>query len=282
MAFRILLIIHLIVFSLSLFSCSQKKIEIDEIKGENIDEQMIKSYNEGLSLLNDGDGIGAAKKFSEAEILYPQSIWAPRSALMTAYSYYSNELYQESISELNRYLQRYPFHNRKNYAYYLMALSHYEQIVDEKKDLEPIINAKKYFELIVAEYPKSEFAIDANYKLELIQDMLASKEMYLGRYYLEKEKWIPAINRFKTIIEDYDTTIYVEEALHRLVEVHYKIGLIDESKKYASTLGYNYQSGEWYKKTYKLFNKNYSENKAKLQNKQKKSSFINRFKSLLK
>ena len=161
-------------------------------------------------------------------------------------------------------------------------MSHYEQIVDEKKDLEPIINAKKYFELIVAEYPKSEFAVDANYKLELIQDMLASKEMYLGRYYLEREKWIPAINRFKTIIEDYDTTIYVEEALHRLVEVHYKIGLIDESKKYASTLGYNYQSGEWYKKTYKLFNKNYNENKAKLQNKQKKSSFINRFKSLLK
>ena len=271
--YKFLTLLILIIFINS--SCSKKDLNTPKLEKASIDEQMTKSYNEGLEALNSGDPFVAANKFSEAEILYPQSIWAPRSALMTAYSYYEASLY---LDEINRYLKTYPFHDRKNYAYYLMGLSYYEQIVDEKKDLNPIIKSKEYFQLVAKDYPNSEFAVDAEYKLELIQEILASKEMYLGRYYVEREKWIPAINRFKLILEKYDTTIFVEEALHRLVEIHYKLGLEAESKKYAQLLGYNYGSSVWYEKTYKIFNKNYNKIKKP---KKEKTSILEKFKSLL-
>ena len=259
--------------------CGQKKVEVKPLEDTNIDSQMIKAYNEGLTALDNKDYMLAVKKFGEAEILYPQSIWAPRSALMTAYSYYVYERYFDTIFELERFLKTYPEHNRQNYAYYLLGLAYYEQIVDEKKDLEPIINSKKYFQIIINEYPGSEYAADAEFKLDLIKEILAAKEMYLGRYYIEKEKWIPAINRYKTILENYDDTIYVEEAIHRLVEIHYKVGLIQESKKYANLLGYNYQSGEWYEKSYKIFNKNYE--KPKIKTAKNKKTIIQRLRSLI-
>ena len=259
--------------------CGQKKVEVKPLEDTNIDSQMIKAYNEGLTALDNKDYMLAVKKFGEAEILYPQSIWAPRSALMTAYSYYVYERYFDTIFELERFLKTYPEHNRQNYAYYLLGLAYYEQIVDEKKDLEPIINSKKYFQIIINEYPSSEYAADAEFKLDLIKEILAAKEMYLGRYYIEKEKWIPAINRYKTILENYDDTIYVEEAIHRLVEIHYKVGLIEESKKYANLLGYNYQSGEWYEKSYKIFNKNYE--KPKIKTAKNKKTIIQRLRSLI-
>ena len=259
--------------------CGQKKVEVKPLEDTNIDSQMIKAYNEGLTALDNKDYMLAVKKFGEAEILYPQSIWAPRSALMTAYSYYVYERYFDTIFELERFLKTYPGHNRQNYAYYLLGLAYYEQIVDEKKDLEPIINSKKYFQIIINEYPGSEYAADAEFKLDLIKEILAAKEMYLGRYYIEKEKWIPAINRYKTILENYDDTIYVEEAIHRLVEIHYKVGLINESKKYANLLGYNYQSGEWYEKSYKIFNKNYE--KPKIKTAKNKKTIIQRLRSLI-
>ena len=259
--------------------CGQKKVEVKPLEDSNIDSQMIKAYNEGLTALDNKDYMLAVKKFGEAEILYPQSIWAPRSALMTAYSYYVYERYFDTIFELERFLKTYPEHNRQNYAYYLLGLAYYEQIVDEKKDLEPIINSKKYFQIIINEYPSSEYAADAEFKLDLIKEILAAKEMYLGRYYIEKEKWIPAINRYKTILENYDDTIYVEEAIHRLVEIHYKVGLINESKKYANLLGYNYQSGEWYEKSYKIFNKNYE--KPKIKTAKNKKTIIQRLRSLI-
>ena len=259
--------------------CGQKKVEVKPLEDTNIDSQMIKAYNEGLTALDNKDYMLAVKKFGEAEILYPQSIWAPRSALMTAYSYYVYERYFDTIFELERFLKNYPEHNRQNYAYYLLGLAYYEQIVDEKKDLEPIINSKKYFQIIINEYPGSEYAADAEFKLDLIKEILAAKEMYLGRYYIEKEKWIPAINRYKTILENYDDTIYVEEAIHRLVEIHYKVGLINESKKYANLLGYNYQSGEWYEKSYKIFNKNYE--KPKIKTAKNKKTIIQRLRSLI-
>ncbi|RPF73783.1 MAG: outer membrane protein assembly factor BamD [Rickettsiales bacterium TMED289] len=280
MNFKILFILFFLIFALN--NCSQKKSQVDQIKETNIEEQMRIVYNEGMLELDRGNSLSAAKKFSEAEILFPQSVWAPRSALMTAYSYYSYGYFFDTIDELNRYLKTYPLHNRQSYAYYLLALCYYEQIIDEKKDLEPIISSKKYFNLIIEKYPKSEFASDAKYKMELIDEILASKEMYLGRYYIEKEKWIPAINRFKTVLKDYDKTIYTEEALHRLVEIHYKLGLIEESRKYANLLGYNYQSGEWYLKSYKIFNTDYEKSVLKTPlKKKKKSSLLKKFKSLL-
>ncbi len=264
---------------LIILGCGQKKVEVKPLEDSNIDSQMIKAYNEGLTALDNKDYMLAVKKFGEAEILYPQSIWAPRSALMTAYSYYVYERYFDTIFELERFLKTYPEHKRQNYAYYLLGLAYYEQIVDEKKDLEPIINSKKYFQIIINEYPGSEYAADAEFKLDLIKEILAAKEMYLGRYYIEKEKWIPAINRYKTILENYDDTIYVEEAIHRLVEIHYKVGLINESKKYANLLGYNYQSGEWYEKSYKIFNKNYE--KPKIKTAKNKKTIIQRLRSLI-
>ncbi len=272
--------VFLLIVLLIISSCSKKEPEVDIIIETKLDEQMVKAYTEGMEAIDEQDYPLAAVKFSEAEILYPQSLWAPRSALMTAYSYYLNQNYLETIFELDRYLKSYPLHNRKSYAFYLMALAYYEQIVDEKKDLEPIINSKKYFQLVIKEYPDSEFAVDAEYKLELIEDFLASKEMYLGRYYIERGKWIPAINRFKTVVEKYDRTLYVQEALHRLVEINYKIGLVDEAKKYASVLGYNYQSSQWYEKTYIIFNKDYEKPIKKIE-RNKKKSLLQKFKSLL-
>tara|TARA_B100001029_G_scaffold162369_1_gene151736 strand:+ start:315 stop:1166 length:852 start_codon:yes stop_codon:yes gene_type:complete len=258
---------------------SEKQVSVIEEK--DLDLQMIDSYKEGLQLLEDKFPLEAAKKFSEAELLYPQSKWAPRSSLMSAYSYYYGSYYEDSIEELKRFIKIYPNHERLSYAYYLLGMSYYEQIADEKKDLGSIIDAQQNFQFIINNYPNSDFALDAEYKLELIQEILASKEMYLAKYYIEREKWIPAINRYKNVIEEYDTTIYVEEALHRLVEIHYKIGLIEESKKYASLLGYNYQSSEWYKESYKVFNKDYKKISKRKKEKNKLST-LDKIKSMLK
>ena len=261
-------------------ACNKKQELVDPIKDTSLDLQMIEAYKKGLEELEKGQALIAAKKFNEAEILFPQSQWAPRSALMSAYSYFDFGYYGESIDEVNRFLKTYPNSDRKNYAYYLKAMSYYNQIVDEKKDLGPIIEAKESFQLIILQYPNSEYAMDAEFKLELIEEILAAKEMYIGRFYLKKEKWIPAINRFKKVVEDYETTIFAEEALHRLVEVYYKIGLVEESKKYAITLGYNYQSGEWYENSYQVFNKNYKKIIKKRQNKKSKS-LIKRIRSII-
>ena len=273
--------ILLILIFLGTYSCSSKNDdEIVLIKESSQDLQMMNAYNEGMEALESGDGIVAAKKFNDAEILFPQSVWAYRSALMAAYSYYSSMYYDDAIYELENFLKKYKNNEREDYAYYLLALSHYEKISDEKKDLGPLLESKKYFEIITFEFPNTDFAVDASYKLELINEILASKEMYIARHYVEKEKWIPAINRFKVVIKDYERTIYVEEALHRLVELHYKIGLVDESQKYASLLGYNYQSSKWYEETYKIFNKNYQ--KREIKKEKKRNSLVDIIKKLIK
>jgi len=261
----------IIVLSVILTSCAKDKSSVEVIQKQEIDLQMIDAYEEGLQALEDRDGLNAAKKFSEAELLFPQSIWAPRSALMAAYSYYNDEYYDSAIEEVERFLKTYPNHPRTDYAYYLLAILYYDQIVDETKDLNSLLKSKKYFQLIIEKYPTTDYATDSSFKIELINEILASKEIYLARYYFEKEKWIPAINRLKKILENHSDTIYVEEALYRLVEIHYKIGLINEAEKYAYLLGYNYQSSQWYEKSYKIFNKNYEATKIQLKNKNKKS-----------
>ena len=157
-------------------------------------------------------------------------------------------------------------------------MCYYEEIVDERKDLKPLIEAKKIFDKLIKEYPDTDFAVDAQFKNELIEDILASKEIYLGKIYQKKGKWIPAINRYKKVVDDYETTIYVEEALHRLVVIYYKLGLVDESKKYAKLLGYNYQSGKWYKESYRVFNKKYESKSSKI--KKEKNFIIKKFQSL--
>tara|TARA_B100001175_G_scaffold215707_1_gene183308 strand:+ start:427 stop:1266 length:840 start_codon:yes stop_codon:yes gene_type:complete len=255
-------LLSLIIIS-SLISCSEKEKKVSLIKEDNLEMQMIEAYNEGLKEFERGDIFFAVKKFNEVELLYPQSVWAPRSNLMAAYAYYSNLYFNDAMNELERFLDKYKNHPNTDYAYYLLALCHYNQIVDEKKDLGEIIKSKEYFDLIIKEFPNTDFAEDAIFKLELIQEILASKELYLANYYLDREKWIPAINRYKKIVDQYDTTIFIEEALYRLVELNYKLGLVEEAKKYSVLLGYNYQSSEWYEESYKILNKNYSKKKIK-------------------
>ena len=266
---------------LSLISCSKKKEKISIIKEENLEKQMIEAYNEGLKEFNKGDVFFAAKKFNEVELLYPQSIWAPRSTLMAAYGYYSQLYFMDAIFELERFLDKYKNHPNTDYVYYLIAICHYNQIVDEKKDLGEIIKAKNYFNILIKEFPNTDFAEDAAFKLELIEEILASKELYLANYYLDREKWVPAMNRYKKIVNEYDTTIFIEEALYRLVELNYKLGLVDEAKKYSALLGYNYQSSDWYERSYKILNSNYKKTNIKKDLKKQKS-LLKKLKDLFK
>ena len=274
---------HIFKFIIILFflvSCSSKEEEkISVLSDKELETQMIEAYEEGLRELEKGDVIYATRRFNEAELLYPQSEWASKSILMSAYAFYSQNYYERSIFELERFISKYPKHKNLDYAFFLLAMNHYENIIDEKKDLEPLLLSKEKFEYIVKNFPETDFAQDSIYKLALIQDVLASKEMHIGKYYLKRKKWIAAINRFKTVLSDYETTVYVEEALHRLVETYYKIGLVDEAEKYANVLGYNYQSSKWYEQSYKIFNKKY----ATLQDSKKdKKSILKRFKSIFK
>ena len=271
--------ILIILIFLFLNSCSKDKKKIDIIEEEDIELQMIDSYKEGIKALEDGDVLFAAKKFNEAELVYPQSDWAPKSALMSAYSYYIQDYYGDAIFELNRFIKTYPKDLRLSYAHFLLGMCYYEQIIDEKKDLGPILKAKEKFNYILKKYPSTDFALDAQFKLDLINDILASKEMYIGKHYVKKQKWIPAINRFKTIVNNYETTVYVEEALFRLVEIYYLLGLTDESQKYAKLLGYNYLSSRWYKESYRIFNKNYESPMEKIKEK-KRNFIIRKFKSI--
>jgi len=271
------------VLLLSLFfvlsSCGADKEKVSVVKEKDIELQMIDAFKEGYEALEDGDVFFATKKFNEAELLYPQSMWAPKASLMAAYAWYSQNYYYDAVFELKRFIETYPNDKNIPYAHFLLGMCYYENIIDERKDLEPLIRAKKKFEFIMEEYPDTDFALDASFKIGLIEDIMAAKEMYIGRHYIKKGKWIAAINRFKIVLKDYSTTIFVEEALHRLVEIHYKIGLTEEANKYASLLGYNYQSSKWYEESYRVFNKNYQ---VKIKNKKKKSKnfIIRKFKSL--
>ncbi len=274
---RFLNIIIILTFII-LNSCSSQKVSENIIESEDIETEMIKAYNDGLKALNMGDVNYAAKKFNEVEILFPQSEWAPRASLMSAYSYWTQQYYSNSISELKRFIKLYSSNENLDYAYYLLAICYYDSIVDEKKDLLQLLKAKEYFEIILNRFPDTDYALDAKYKIELIHDFLAAKELYIARHYIKKKKWIAAINRLKNIVNNYDTTIYIEEALHRLVEVHYIIGLESEAKKYAKTLGYNYNSSEWYEQSYQVFNKKY-EKRKKIKRKNKKDKLIEKIRS---
>ena len=262
----------LLVFSflILLNACTKEKKEISVIKENRLDLEMISTYREAYEALLEGDPYFAATKFLEAELLYPQSEWAPRSALMASYSYYLQNYYTEALSNLERYIITYPNSKNLAYAHYLIAMCYYETIEDEKRDSAPLNKAKQKFTFVIENYPDTDFALDAKFKLGLIDNIMASKEMYLGRHYLKKGKWIASINRFKNVIQKYNQTVFVEEALHRLVEINYKLGLKKESQKYASILGYNYLSSDWYKKSYKVFNKNYSIQKITKVEKDKK------------
>jgi outer membrane protein assembly factor BamD len=272
-------IIFLFIYIIFIVSCSKDKSKVDQVLLEqDIEAEMILAYKEGMKQLEKGDALYASRKFDEAEILFPQSIWATKASLMSAYALYSQNYYDDAIFNLERHIKNYPKDKDLVYAHYLIAICYFEQLYDERKDLKPLVKAREKFEHILKKYPNTDYAIDAKWKMGLIVDQMAAKEMYIGRYYMKMEKWIAAINRFKFVVKYYDTTVYIEEALHRLVEIYYKIGLVEDAQKVAATLGYNYGSGEWYKNSYRIFNKSYKTAKI---TKKKKDSFIRKkFKKL--
>lgn len=276
---------HILLISLSIFliSCNKEK-KISVIEENEINLQMILLYEEGYEELLNGDVLYAANKFNEAESIFPQSEWAPIASLMAGYAYYSQDYYFEAIDQIEDYIKKYPNHPNRDYAHFLLAMCYYENIIDEKRDLQPLLRSKNEFELIITKYPNTDFALDAKFKLEFIEDRLAGKEMFIARHYLKSKKWIPAINRFKTVLKNYETTVYIEEALYRLVEINYKLGLIDKSKKYANLLGYNYNSSKWYKASYKIFNEDYvyDDKKVKKLKQRDKKKILSKFKAKFK
>ena len=272
-------IIFLFIYIIFIVSCTKDKNKVDQVLlKQDVESEMIIAYKEGMKELEKGEALYASRKFDEAEILFPQSIWAAKASLMSAYALYSQNYYDDAIFNLERHIKNYPKDKDLVYAHYLIAICYFEQLYDERKDLKPLVKAREKFEHILKKYPNTDYAIDAKWKMGLIVDQMAAKEMYIGRYYMKMEKWIAAINRFKFVVKYYDTTVYIEEALHRLVEIYYKIGLVEDAQKVAATLGYNYGSGEWYKNSYRIFNKSYKTAKI---TKEKKDSFIKKkFKKL--
>ena len=266
--FKNLLILLLSTFLL--FSCAKKNNE--KVISEPTDEEVAMNiYAEAVEALKKGDAFYAAKKFKEAEGLLSQYVWSSKASLMASYADYSRNSYSNAIFGLERYINNYPADENIPYAHYLMAMCYYEQILDEKKDLKPLLKAKEKFEFIMKNYPDTDYGTDARFKIDLIIDQLAAKEMSIARFYMKTEKWISALNRLKIVVDKYETTVFVEEALHRLVEIYYRLGLEEEAKHAASILGYNYQSGEWYERSYKVFNKKY---KLKTINKKKEMGLI--------
>ena len=247
---KLLLIIGIILI---FQSCSKKDLSLE--KKEIVDPYNL--YKEGMQAFKKNDYFFANKKFSEAELNFQNIDYAAKAALMSSYALYGINFYNQAIESLERYLKMYPGDKNVIYAHYLLAVIYFEQISDEKKDLEPLINAKNKIEFFINKYPGSDYALDLSFKKDLIQNQLAAKELFVAKHYISVKKWVPAINRLKIIIEKFDKTIFVEEALHRLVEIHYHLGLENEAKKYASILGYNYNSSKWFQQSYKILDKDY-------------------------
>ena len=250
MKLKLILILSLALLA---FSCSKDKAGYTP----SIKSDPYKIYKEGLDAFNENQFFFASKKFTEAETNFTSPEAAAKSSIMSAFSLYAISFYQEAEDNLNRFLQIYPADKNIMYAHYLLAIISYEQIGEEKHDLKPLLDAKKKINFFLNKYPNSEYAIDLNLKKDLVQNQFAARELYIAKYYIKVQKWVPAINRLKIIVNDYDRTIFVEEALHRLVEIHYHIGLEKEAKKFASILGYNYNSSEWFEQSYKILNKDY-------------------------
>ena len=264
---RKILISFLICFFL--ISCSKEK-ELVYISESQIDPYKI--YQEGLDAFQNGNYFFAEKKFSEAELNFKVVELAAKSAIMSSYSLYGINFYTQALTNLERFLKKYPADKNIIYAHYLIAIIYYEQIEDEAKDLLPLIKANQKIEFFLEEFPNSDYALDLRFKKNLIQNQLAAKELYIAKYYISTQKWVAAINRLKFLVEKYDKTIFIEEALHRLVEIHYHIGLEKEAKKYAKILGYNYNSSEWFEQSYKILKKDYKIAK-KVNSKDEKSFF---------
>ena len=245
-------LILICIFSL-VFSCSSK--DQVYVASEKVDPY--KLYQEGFKEFERNNFFLANKKFSQAELNFDKIELASKSAIMSIFSLYGINFYNQALDELIRFKKTYPADKNIIYAHYLEAIIYYEQISDEKKDLDPLLKANKKIDFFLTQYPNSDYAIDLKFKKDLIKNQLAAKELFVAKYYISTQKWVPAINRLKLIVKDYDETVFIEEALHRLIEIHFHLGLQDEAERYASILGYNYNSSEWYQQSFKILNKDY-------------------------
>ena len=262
---KLFIVLFIILF---ITECSKKK----EISVKPPDEkESYKIYKEGLDAMEQGEFFFAAQKFSEAEKILPIVEHSAKALLMSSFCFYTINFHDDAISSLENFLRKYPADENIQYASYLIALSNYEQILDEKKDLEPLLKTKKIIEDYIKRYPENDYTLDLKFKLGLIQNQLAAKEIYIAKFYIKTQKWIPAINRLKVVINEYEETIFIEEALHRLVEIYYNLGLMGEAEKTAKILGYNYNSSKWYENSYALLNKDYQLEQKKLEKKLKKN-----------
>ncbi len=241
------------IFLTSIQSCSKE----EKLYEPTVKQNPYKLYKEALDAFDKNDFFFASKKFSEAELNFDKIELSAKSAIMSSFSLYAINFYDEALDNLNRYLKTYPSDKNVIYAEYLKTIIYYEQISDEKKDLKPLIEADKNIDNFIKKYPTSDYSIDLKFKKDLIKNQLAAKELYVAKYYISTQKWIPAIKRLKIIVEKFNQTIFIEEALHRLVEINYHIGLKEEAKKYANILGYNYNSSKWFEQSYKILNKDY-------------------------
>ena len=250
MSSRLLLIL---IIAVTFISCS--KDEKIYQSSEKIDPYI--TYKEGFDAFKKNEFFYANKKFSEAEINFENYEFAAKSAIMSCFSLYGINFYPEALSNIERFLKTYPADKNVVYAEYLKAIIYFEQISNEKKDIKPLLEASGQIDYFVKKYPDTDYAIDLKFKKELVINQLAAKELFIAKYYISVQKWIPAVNRLKIIVNKFDQTIFIEEALHRLVEIHYYLGLEKEAQKYAKILGYNYNSSDWFKQSYKILNKDY-------------------------
>ena len=254
-----------IIFSIIIIfftsSCSKEELVVNTPPKK---EKSFETYREAVEAMNLGQYFYASKKFSEAEAILPKIEFSAKASLMSSYCLYLINFYPEATASLDRYINQYPADKNFSYAHYLQAIILYEQILDEKKDINPLLKSKEKIQFFIKNYPGTEYALDLKFKLDLINNQLAAKEMYVAKYYIKTQKWIPAINRLKIIVKKYSETVFIEEALHRLVEVYYRVGLIEEAKASAIILGYNYNSSEWYARSYKVLNKSYKIKKSKI------------------
>ena len=255
------------------FSCSKKEPTVVQEPSDK--EKAIELYQEAVTNMDDGFYFQAAKQFTEAEIILDSIEFSAKASLMSSYCYYLINFYDEAIENLEKFIKKYPADKNIPYAHYLITISYYERILDEEKDITPLLKSKEKINFFLKNYPETEYALDLKFKLDLINNQLAAKELFVAKYYIQTQKWIAAINRLKTIVENYNETIFIEEALHRLTEIYYNIGLVEEAEATVALLGYNYNSGEWYERSYKILNKNY-QIKKKEKSKKKDDGLIKR------
>ena len=246
---RVSALIFATIFIL-LSNCSENQVGIDNSPSE--DEAAEEIFNSGeKEILRKRYG-DAAEKFTEVERLCPYSDWAKRALIMQVYSFHKDQSYENVVSAANRFIEFHPNDKDVPYAYYLIGLSYYDQVLAIGRDQELAKEALRVFSLITKEYPESKYASSSQIRFNFLRDHLASKEMEVGRYYLKRSHYAPAINRFRGVIEEFPTTSQVPEALHRLVEAYLSLGLVNEAQTAGAILGYNYRSTEWYDRTFAL------------------------------